>query len=200
MHLDLTERQYRILEFIVKVTEREGYPPTIREIAEHFGIRSTTGVRRHLKALEKKGYIHRLEGKARGIILHEKVKRLFYGRRIPVIGRIAAGKPILAIENIEGILALEELFPNDQHFALRVQGDSMVQAGILPGDVIIVREQPTADLNDIVVAIIEDEATVKRLSKIGNKLYLKPENPHYEPIPLEGATIVGKVVGLIRKI
>jgi len=200
---ELTERQHQVLKFIVEMIEERGLPPTIREIGERFGISSTLGVWRHLRALERKGYIKRREGQARGIeLITERVRKLFFGRRhIPLVGRVAAGKPILAVENIEGFLSLEELFPEEGDFALRIQGDSMKDAGILPGDIVVVRQQPTADIGEIVVALVnEEEATVKRLAQVKGELYLEPANPRYRPIPAEGAEIVGKVVGVIRRL
>lgn len=199
----LTQKQHEVLAFIVKAVEERGLPPTIREIGNQLGTNSTWGVRRHLQALERKGFIKRHEGQARGIeLVPEQVRKLFLGRRhIPLVGRVAAGKPVLAVENIEGLLSLEELFPAGENFALRIQGESMKEAGILDGDIVIVRQQPTAEVREIVVAIVNgEEATVKELAQLKGKLYLKPANPRYEPIPVEGAQIVGKVVGVIRKL
>lgn len=200
---DLTERQYGVLKFIVKMVEKEGYPPTIREIGKCFSISSTLGVRRHLIALQKKGYIRRKEWQSRGIeLVKERVSKLFLGQQcLPLVGSVAAGKPICAVENIEGVLSLENLFPeNDGHFALRVNGDSMEGAGIFAGDIVIVRQQPSAEIGDIVVAFIGEEATIKRLARFGEQIGLEPANPRYEPIIAQEAEIVGKVVGLIRKI
>ncbi|MCR4404830.1 MAG: transcriptional repressor LexA [Candidatus Acetothermia bacterium] len=198
----LTERQQQVLEFIVRAVDERGLPPTIREIGRRFGLASTVTVWQHLRALERKGYIRRREGQARGIeLVQEQVRKLFLNRhQIPLVGRVAAGKPILAVENIEGFLSLEELFPGEGNFALRVQGDSMKEADIKHGDILIVRQQPTAEVGEIVVAIVnEEEATVKRLARIGGRLYLKPANDRYEPIPAEGARIVGKVIGSLRR-
>ncbi|MFQ6090735.1 MAG: transcriptional repressor LexA, partial [Candidatus Bipolaricaulia bacterium] len=199
----LTERQHQILQFIVKAIEERGLPPTIREIGERFGITSTWGVRRHLHALERKGFIRRREGQARGIeLVIDRVRKLFYGpHHIPLVGRVAAGEPILAVENIEGFISLEELFPEEGDFALRIQGDSMRDAGILHGDIVVVRQQPAADIGEVVVALVnEEEATVKELAQIEGELYLKPANPRYQPIPAKSAEIVGKVVGVIRRL
>lgn len=201
----LTERQHRILEFIVQMVEEQGLPPTLREIGERFGIASTLGVWRHLRALERKGYIRRREGVARGIeLIQEEVRKLFFGpRHIPVVGRVTAGEPILAVENIDGFLSLEELFPAEGGFALRIQGDSMKEAGILDGDIAVVRQQPTADVGDIVVAIVnEEEATVKRLGKPGQngEVRLEPANPQYDPIVSRDVQVVGKVIGVVRQL
>ncbi len=202
---ELTERQHRILAFIVKLVEERGLPPTIREIGEQFGIASTNGVWRHLQALEGKGYIKRREGQARGIeLVPKRVRKLFYGHHhIPLVGRVAAGEPILAVENIEGLLSLEELFPAEGGFALRIQGDSMKEAGIFPGDMVIARQQPTAEVGEIVVAIVnEEEATVKRLAQPekSGEVRLEPANLRYEPVISRDVQVVGKVIGVIRQL
>lgn len=202
---ELTKRQHLILEFIVGIVEERGLPPTIREIGERFNIASTNGVWRHLQALERKGYIKRREGLARGIeLVPERVRQLFYGRyHLPLVGRVAAGEPVLAVENIEGLLSLEELFPAEEGFALRIQGDSMKDAGIFPGDIVIVRQQPTAEAGEVVVAIVnEEEATVKRLAQPekSGEVRLEPANPRYDPIVSRDVQIVGKVIGVIRQL
>jgi len=201
----LTERQRRILEFIVERIEDQGAPPTLREIAQHFGLASPASVRGHLEALEKKGFIRRRGWTARGIEpVKDRIKKLFWEREgwIPLLGRVAAGRPLLAEENIEDVLKLEGLFPRDQGlFALRVKGDSMVGAGILDGDIVIVRPQPTAEAGEIVVALIEDgeaEGTVKRFRCRGDEIVLESANPAYPPIVTREARIVGVVVGLVR--
>jgi len=197
----LTERQRQILKFIVERIEEGGVPPTLREIAGHFGFASPASAKAHLRALEMKGFIRRREGQARGIeLVRERVQRVFWEREgVPLVGRVAAGRPILAEENIEDVLKLEGLFPKDQGlFALRVRGDSMVGAGILEGDILIVRPQPTAEIGDIVVAIIDDEGTVKRLSRKGDRICLEAANPDYPPIIADDVRIVGVVIGLIR--
>jgi repressor LexA len=158
-------------------------------------------VKGHLEALEKKGFIQRRSWTARGIeLIKENVNRLFWNREgIPLVGRVAAGQPILAEENIEDVLKLEGLFPMDQGlFALRVQGDSMIEAGILEGDILIVRPQPTADVGDIVVAILGEEGTVKRFGRAGDHIRLEPANSKYLPIVTREARIVGVVIGVIR--
>ena len=193
---NLTRQQYRVLKFIFQRVRREGRPPTVREICEHFGFSSTGSARVHLRALEKKGYLtHR--GVHRGLeLVWPKVWGLF---GIPIVGRVPAGRPRLADAEFLGTLTPEDFYPEEEGlFALKVQGDSMVGAGILPGDVVIVREQPTADPGDVVVALIEDEATVKRLSRKGGKLYLEPANPRYEAVELDGGRILGKVIKVLR--
>jgi repressor LexA len=170
-------------------------PPTIREIAEEFGFSSTGTVRDYLKALVDKGYIKISEGKARAI---ELVKEAF---RVPILGAVAAGNPSLAVEDIEGYVELEDLFFSDADiFALRVKGDSMIDVGIMPDDLVLVRRQQAAEINDIVVALIGEEATVKRLVKEGKNFFLQPANSLYEPIPVnEDVILAGKVITSIRK-
>lgn len=203
MASDLTEKQRNILEFIVDSVEEQGSPPTIREIADRFGFSAPASAKRHLEALEKKGYIRRREWTARGIeLVKDRVRKIFWRREgIPLIGRVAAGQPIVAEENIEDVLPLEGVFPSDEDlFALRVQGDSMIEAGILDGDIVIVRPQSTANPGDIVAAILEDEGegTVKRLSYADARIVLEPANENYRPIVSDNVRIVGLVVGLMR--
>jgi len=196
----LTDRQREILDFIIESMQTEGYPPTIREIMTRFHISSTNGVKDHLLALQRKGVI-RLKGRtSRGIeVLNRPMK---WGQEIgvPLVGRIAAGQPILAIENIEDRLTMEKIFPADGRiFALRVKGDSMIEDGIYDGDIIIVRPQPTAERGEIVVALIDGEATVKRYFREQSHIRLEPANPMYEPIIVGDVEIVGKVIGVVRR-
>lgn len=199
----LTERQRQVYDFIADSISCNGFPPTIREIREAFGFSSTNAVFAILDALERKGYIRRHPSMARGI---EVLGGLPSGVRVlPVVGRVRAGEPILAQENIEGTLAVSRAFvPPGDAFALRVEGDSMVGAGILPGDYVIAACRPTAQRGDIVVAVLGEEATVKRFFPKGDKILLVPENPKYEPIVVEGPSeefrIAGKVVALIRRL
>ena len=192
---DLTDKQKSVLRFIFNKIRQESMPPTIREIAEEFGFSSTGTVRDYLHALSEKGFIRLKTGKARAI---ELVKEAF---RVPILGAVAAGNPTLAVEDIEGYVELDDLFFSDSEiFALRVKGDSMIEAGIMPDDLVLVRRQQVAQVGDIVVALIGDEATVKRLVKKDNNYYLEPANPCYEPIPVnEDTTLVGKVMTGIRK-
>lgn len=192
---NLTDKQKDVLQFIFNRIRSDNMPPTIREIAAEFGFSSTGTVRDYLKALVDKGYIKIGEGKARAI---ELVREAF---RIPVFGAVAAGKPTLAVEDIEGYVELDDLFFSDADiFALRVKGDSMIDAGIMPGDLVLVRRQQAAEIGDIVVALLGEEATVKRLIKERNNFYLKPENINYEPIPVnEDVSLIGKVITSIRK-
>ena len=192
---NLTDKQKNVLRFIFNEITNEKIPPTIREIAQEFGFSSTGTVRDYLKALVDKGYIRISEGKARAI---ELVKEAF---RVPILGVVAAGNPTLAVEDIEGYVDLDDVYFSDSDiFALRVKGDSMIEAGIMPNDLVMVRRQSVAQVGEIVVALIGDEATVKRLSRIGTHYFLVPANPKYEPIPVtEETSIIGKVMTSIRR-
>lgn len=191
----LTTKQKDVLEFIFHKIQDNKMPPTIREIAQEFQFSSTGTVRDYLHALSQKGFIRLSEGKARAI---ELVKDAF---QIPILGSVAAGQPTLAVEDIEGYVNLGEIFFSDfDFFALRVKGDSMIEAGIMPDDLVMVKRQSVAQVGDIVVALIGDEATVKRLEKIANHYYLVPANPRYQPIPVnEDVTLLGKVMTSIRR-
>jgi repressor LexA len=193
-----------ILEFITDSVKEQGYPPTIREIGMRFGINSTNGVRYYLSLLEKNGYVKRRSKVSRGIELTSLKKQRSNLIDIPLIGRVAAGSPILAAENIEEVLSLDSsLLTKGALFALRVQGDSMVGAGIEDGDLVLVRQQKRAESGEIVVAVLGEEATVKRLMVRGKRTYLKPENDAYREICVDvepACYIAGKVVGLIRKL
>ena len=220
----LTERQEKILSFIKKSIQDQGYPPTIREIGEHFGIRSTNGVNDHLKALERKGYLLRGELKSRALSVIEggrsqagRFPRL--ARRelsavgdgdvveVPVVGKVAAGEPILAQENITDHVRIDSVLLGDggrKVFALRVSGDSMIGDGIFDGDYIFVRKQLHAGAGEIVVAMIEDEATVKRFYPEGDRVRFQPSNPRLKPIyvsreDFRETQIIGVVVGVYRK-
>ena len=214
MKKQLTERQEAILNFIKQFREESGYPPTLREIGKKFGISSTFGVKRHLDALQKKGYLNIESNASRGISFMKEdpadiqesqtvlEKSQGFGR-IPLIGRVAAGSPILAVENIEGSIVIDSSFlkKSEDCFALRVKGDSMVNAGIFEKDLVIVHPQKSANNGEIVVALLDDEATVKRLELKGNKVRLLPENDNYSPIEIRGDkefSLVGKVVGVVR--
>lgn len=204
---DLTPVQGKILDFITQTIREHDRSPTIREIGERFGIASTNGVRYHLSALEEKGYIKREPGISRGIVWREHHPRGAGARggvEIPLVGHVAAGSPILAVENVEGVLAVDEMFAHSKGcFALRVRGDSMKDAGIMSGDVVIVSPQPSARSGDIVVALLDDEATVKRYVSQRGSAVLRAANPAYEDIELarrNDARVLGKVVGLMRKL
>lgn len=208
MRKKLTARQREIYNFIAQAIRDNGYPPTIREIMEGFDIASTNGVRTTLAALEKKGYIRRRAMLSRGIELTDYFdrKQSLSGeiREVPVIGRVAAGEPILAMENVERTLAVDsEFVPSGNIFALKVEGDSMCNAGILNGDYVLARQQEAAQQGEIVVAVIGEEATVKRYYQEGAQVKLMPENDAYEPIIVsdsdESFRIAGKIMGLMRR-
>jgi repressor LexA len=192
--------QRRILEFIKKEIELKGYPPSVREICEAVNLKSTSTVHGHLEQLEKRGLIRRDSTKPRAMeVLDNPLSK---GRSVPLVGRVTAGIPILAEENIEDYIVLPQdlVGSDDELFALRVRGESMIRAGILSGDYIIVRKQSHADNGDIVVAMIEDEATVKRIFFEKDGVRLQPENPYYDPIYSRKVQVVGKVTALFRKL
>jgi repressor LexA len=197
----LTSRQERLLQVIETSLAERGYVPTLQEMARAMGIASLQGVKGHLTALERKGYLRRFPGRRRAIELMQHIVPL--EGSIPILGRVAAGRPLLAVENQEGVLSLGPgLLGKGAHFALRVQGDSMVDEGILEGDYVIVRQQDTADPGEIVVVLLGEEVTVKRLRKHGQRLFLEAANAAYTPIPLTRhsppARILGTVVGVYR--
>jgi repressor LexA len=197
----LTKKQDRIFGFVRKHVQDIGYPPTVREIGMNFGI-SEKGAYDHLNAIEKKGYIRRMPKKPRAIEILEFVPQKLpqAAVEVPIVGRVAAGEPILASENVEGTLPVpREVVKEDTCFALRINGKSMIEAGIFEGDLVIVRSQNYADTGDIVVALLDEEATVKRFFRDGNKIRLQPENSVMSPIIVDDAQILGKVVGLFRR-
>jgi len=199
--IPLTDRQTRLLRLIEDSLAKRGYVPTLQEMAHAMGIASLHGVKRHLIALERKGYLRRFPGRRRAIEVIQRIVPL--EGNVPILGRVAAGRPLLAVENQEGALSLgPSLLGKGTHFALRVQGDSMIGEGILEGDYVIVRQQDTADPGEIVVVLLGEEATVKRLRKEGKKLFLEAANPAYAPIPLtqqsSSPQILGAVVGVYR--
>jgi repressor LexA len=224
----LTERQEKILAFIKRSIVEQGYPPTIREIGEHFGIRSTNGVNDHLKALERKGYLVRGELKSRALSVIEGGRgassvRPRFARsevqpapelaagdvvEVPVVGKVAAGAPILAHENVSDHVRIDSFLLGDSPrkvFALKVAGDSMIGDGIFDGDYIFVRKQLQAGPGEIVVALIEEEATVKRYYPEGDRVRFQPSNPRLKPIyvnrdEFRETQIIGVVVGVYRKV
>lgn len=199
----LTTRQRRILEFISATVRERGYPPTVREIGEAVGLTSSSSVHAQLANLERRGHLHKDPTKPRAVTLTEPRAD---GVVVPLIGRIAAGTPLMASEQVEEYLTVPMGFAGGaDHFALRVVGDSMIGAGILDGDVVIVRSTEAADDGDIVAALLpgpaEDEATVKRLKRTRGRVLLVPENPALEPFPMdEGGRILGTVVAVLRKL
>ena len=205
----LTERQKEVLEFIRQQVASKGFPPSIREIGSQFGIRSTNGVRGILQALERKGEIRRSPQLSRGIeLMHPEARTIAFKApvvKIPIIGRVAAGEPILAEQNIEGVIAIDrDLLKGENTFALRVKGDSMVGAGIFDGDLVFARQQSDFRRGDIVVAIIGEEATVKYYYPDNGNIRLEPANRYFGPIVVDRSTpgfhIAGKVVGVFRKV
>jgi len=200
----LTDRQREILNYIEREVRTTGVPPSIRQIGVALGISSTNGVRAHLQALEKKGYIHRSSRTSRGIASLDRLRRTATRAphetvAIPILGHVTAGQPILAVENRDGVLHLDpSLVKGTDTFALRIEGDSMIGAGILDGDYVLVRPQQSADNGDIVVALLEDSVTVKRFYREAAGFRLQPENPRLAPIYVSDVQICGKVMALIR--
>jgi len=196
----LTRRQREVLEFIRDWILRRGGSPTVREVAEHFGFRSPLSAKLHIDALVRKGYLKKRPFLSRGLEIPGLLPK--ESVRLPVVGTIRAGSPILATENIEEYITLSrELFPLEEGFGLRVVGDSMKDAGILEGDIVIVRPGVEPTQGDIVVALVGDEATVKRLLIEDGYVVLKPEHPEMSPMRFEPSEvrIIGRVVGLIRR-
>jgi repressor LexA len=218
---ELTSTQENVLNFLRNFLQEKGFPPTLREIALHFGLRGPKAPQKTLQILEKKGYIRRIPGGSRAIEILKKFdgngrrgrsfQRLSEGGlpyatlSIPIVGRVTAGEPILAVENIEGYIHLDRsLVSSGDVFLLRVQGDSMIDAHIQDGDFALVKPQPNAEDGEIVVALIEDEATIKRIFKKRDLIRLEPANPKMESIIVrkgeKKVTVVGKVVGIFRKL
>jgi repressor LexA len=214
----LTERQKLVLDFIGSSIEQRGYPPTLREIGQHLGIRSTNGVNDHLKALEKKGFLKREDLKSRALRPLHPRSGVMQGSQalteapseamvdVPVLGRVAAGQPILAVEQAEDTVRVDRFFlgANREVFALRVKGDSMIEAGIFDGDFIFVRKQMVASRGDIVVAMIDGEATVKYYHPEEDEIWFKPANRNMKPIvvrrqEMKSIDLLGVVVGVYRK-
>ncbi len=201
MSQELSERQARILEYIRQVTRARAYPPSVREIGEAVGLSSSSTVHNHLNQLERRGLIKRDPSKSRTVQLVDAVQTAELRQAavsIPVVGNVAAGTPILAEQNIEEHIMLSPDLAEEGWFALRVRGDSMIDVGIFDGDLVIVRPQQDAPDGTIVVALVEDEATVKRLDRSSGRVRLLAENPAYAPIEPEQAAMVGAVRGLIR--
>ena len=194
---ELTTKQQQIYDYIISFTDEHGYPPSVREIGEYVGLRSPSTVHFHLKGLQSAGLITQAAGKTRAISINDD--NLPKKDQVPVVGNVAAGSPILAQECIEDYLTFDTDGLTGEHFALRVRGESMLYAGILPDDLVIVHQQQDARNGEIVVAMIEDEATVKTLQRKNGHTLLLPENPDYEPIDGDHAEILGKVVAVVRK-
>ena len=211
--MDLTKRQQEIFDFIKKYSARYGYPPTVRDIGKAVGLASSSTVHAHLANLEKAGLLRRDPSKPRAIELLDRaiegvrdtagsaVRSVVGGGGLPVVGQVAAGAPVLAEENIEDTIAVPaEAGGESGQFVLRVKGDSMIEAGILEGDYVVVREQETADDGEIVVALVGEEATVKTFYRESDHVRLQPENPTLEPIRTRDVQILGRVVGLFRTV
>ncbi len=211
--MDLTKRQQEIFDFIKKYSAKHGYPPTVRDIGKAVGLASSSTVHAHLANLEKAGLLRRDPSKPRAIELFDRaiegvrdtaqsaVRSVVGGGGLPVVGQVAAGAPVLAEENIEDHIAVPaEAGGESGQFVLRVKGDSMIDAGILEGDFVVVREQETATDGEIVVALVGEEATVKTFYREPDHIRLQPENPTLEPIRTRDVQILGRVVGLFRSV
>ena len=194
------DTQAKILAYIEKATLQKGYPPSVREICDATGLKSTSTVHGHLILLEKKGLLYRDSMKPRAISVpsdHQMYRTEMIN--VPIVGRVSAGSPILATENIEDYIALpQSMLGEGEHYVLGVRGESRIEAGIMDGDYVVVRKQPTAYNGDIVVAMVEDDATVKRFYRENGHFRLQPENSTMEPIIVPEVTILGKVVSLYR--
>ena len=202
---NLTKKQQQVYDFILSFTSEHGYPPSVREIGAAVGLKSPSTVHFHMKGLEEAGVIVKAEGKTRAISLPGVSKSPVAeeldsrANQVPVLGNVAAGPPILAQECIEDYLTFDTQGLSGEHFALRVRGESMLNAGILPGDLVVVHRQSEARNGEIVVALFEDEATVKTLQCRDGHIWLLPENPDYEPIDGTHAEIIGRVVAVVRR-
>ena len=202
MSENLSEKEKSILTVIKNNVSEKGYPPSVREIGQAVGLSSSSTVHGYLKKLEDKGYLRRDANKTRAIevISPEGRRNAVDLIDIPVLGQVAAGQPLLAAENWEETFTLPSFFAGaGDFFMLTVKGDSMIEAGILDGDMVVVRQQPNANTGDIVVALLGEEATVKRYYKESNSIRLQPENKNFEPIYTKDAKLLGKVTGLLRK-
>ena len=200
---NITPKQKEILEYIKDQILTRGFPPAVREICEAVNLKSTSSVHSHLETLEKNGYIRRDPTKPRAIEILDDNFNLTRREmvNIPIIGRVAAGEPLLAEQNIEDYFPIPvEYMPNKQTFMLQVQGESMINAGILPDDILLVNQQPTVENGEIAVALVDDSATVKRFYKENGYYRLQPENDSMDPIIVDHVDILGKVIGLYRRI
>ena len=193
----LTAKQQQIYDYIIAFTDEHGYPPSVREIGEYVGLKSPSTVHFHLKGLQSAGLITQAAGKTRAISVAAEAQPK--KDKVPIVGNVAAGTPILAEECIEDYLTFDTDGLSGEHFALRVRGESMLNAGILPDDFVIVHQQQDARNGEIVVAMLEDEATVKTLQRRNGHTWLMPENPDYEPIDGDYAQILGRVIAVVRR-
>ena len=201
----LTHMQQKIYDYIVSCIQTQGYPPSVREICAAVGLKSPSTVHFHMKGLEEAGAIVKAEGKTRaislpGVLLGPMSEEKFLrANQVPIVGNVAAGAPILAQEYIEDYLPFDTQGMSGEHFALKVRGESMLNAGILPDDLVVVHRQQEAYNGEIVVALFEDEATVKTYQRRDGRVWLLPENPEYQPIDGTYAEIIGRVVAVVRR-
>jgi repressor LexA len=202
VELNLTKRQQEIFDYIRRYGAEHGYPPTVRDIGKAIGLTSSSTVHAHLANLEKVGLLRRDPTKPRALeVLVDKAKQAVSPSGLPIVGQVAAGQPMLAEENIEEYVTVPEIAGGDEgEFLLRVKGDSMKDVGIMEGDHVVVRRQDTARNGEIVVALVEDEATVKRFFKESDHVRLQPENSELEPILVKEVEVLGRVVGVCRRV
>jgi repressor LexA len=201
VELNLTKRQQEIFDFIKRYSARHGYPPTVRDIGKAIGLTSSSTVHAHLANLEKLGLLRRDPTKPRAMEVLERAKRAVLPSGLPLVGRVAAGSPLLAEENIEEHLDVPSVAGGDEgDYVLRVAGDSMKNAGILEGDYVVVHQQDTARNGEIIVALLGEEATVKRFFKETDHVRLQPENEALEPILTRDVQVLGRVVGVFRRV
>jgi len=200
--MDLTKRQKEIFDFVRQYAGKYGYPPTVREIGKAVGLHSSSTVHAHLANLEKAGLLKRDPTKPRALeVLIDKAKSAVAPNGLPLLGQVAAGSPILADENVEEYIEIPDVIGGeDGDYILRVRGESMIEAGIFDGDYVVVRQTPVASDGEIVVAMIEDEATVKRFFREAGRIRLQPENREMEPIYSDEVQLLGRVVGVFRKV
>ena len=200
---NLTNRQKEVLEFIARFTDENGYPPTVREIGDHFDI-SLRAVQDHIAACQKKGYLSQCQKRSRSIRVLKNEEGVSetkaFTSKIPLLGTVAAGKPLLSEENVDGYVTIAEPFvrPGKTYFALRVRGSSMINAGILEGDLAIIEKADVASEGQIVVAVVDNAITLKRFYREENRIRLQPENPDFQPIYTNDAHLAGIMVGLVR--
>ena len=201
VELSLTKRQQEIFDFIKSYSSKHGYPPTVRDIGKAIGLTSSSTVHAHLANLEKAGMLRRDPTKPRALEILEKAKKAIVPQGLPLVGRVAAGQPLLAEENIEEYVEVPQIAGGDEgEYVLKVQGDSMKNAGILEGDYVVVHQQDTARDGDIIVALMGEEATVKRFFRETDHVRLQPENEALEPILTRDVQVLGRVVGVFRRV
>src|SRR5574344_63385 len=198
----ITDRQKEVLTFISNFSEQNSFPPTVREISDHFGI-SLRAVQDHIAALQRKGFLSQCQKRSRSIkvLVDEREKEpVAYVTKVPLLGTVAAGKPLLCEENLDGYLTLTEPFvkPGKSYFALHVRGSSMINAGILEGDLAVIEQGETASDGQIVVAVVDDAITLKRFYREATRVRLQPENPSFQPIYCQNVRIVGTLAGIVR--